>query len=48
MDLRKQPARQGSLTELPKQRGSSDRFGRYRLSERVVGYNKKWFGHQEM
>jgi hypothetical protein len=28
------------------QRESSDRFGRYRLSERFVGYNKKWFGHQ--
>ncbi len=35
-----------SLSAEPRQRDSSDRFGRYRLSERFVGYNKKWFGHQ--
>ena len=37
-----------SLSTEPRQRDSSDRFGRYRLSERFVGYNKKWFGHQAM
>jgi hypothetical protein len=35
-----------SLSAERKQRDSSDRFGRYRLSERFVGYNTKWFGHQ--
>jgi hypothetical protein len=35
-----------SLSAEPRQRDSSDRFGRYRLSERFVGYNKTWFGRQ--
>jgi hypothetical protein len=31
-----------SLSAERKQRDSSNHFGRYRLSERFVGHNKKW------
>jgi hypothetical protein len=35
-----------SLSAERKQRDYSNRFGRYRLSERFVAYNNKWFGDQ--